>query len=47
MSSERAAGLFLVVLPIAFNAFFALLARSFDYPEILRQPTESVLRRFD
>jgi hypothetical protein len=29
---ERAAGAFLIVLQLAFNAFFFLLARRFDYP---------------
>src|SRR5829696_6282940 len=39
-------GLLLVVLPVAYNLFFTLLARSFDYPDILRQPTDQVLARF-
>ncbi len=43
---DDAAGVFLLVLPIAFNAFFTLLARGFDYPDILRSPTEEILRRF-
>jgi hypothetical protein len=43
---ERVAGAFLIVLPLAFNAFFFLLARRFDYPNVLRSPTEDILRRF-
>jgi hypothetical protein len=43
---DRAAGALLILLPIAFNAFFFLLARRFDYPDILRSPTEDILRRF-
>jgi hypothetical protein len=39
-------GLLLVVLPVAYNLCFTLLARGFDYPEILRQPTAEVLERF-
>ncbi|MDQ3880278.1 MAG: hypothetical protein M3295_04315 [Chloroflexota bacterium] len=36
MRVDHAAGAFLVGLPVAFNAFFFLLGRSFDYPGILR-----------
>ena len=35
-----------IVIPIFFNLFFALLAKNFDYPEILRQPTGQVLQKF-
>ena len=44
---ESVAGAFLILLPIAFNVFFFLLARRFDYPGILRSPTEDILIRFD
>jgi hypothetical protein len=40
------AGALLIVLPLAFNAFFFLLARTFDYPDILRSPTKDILTRF-
>jgi hypothetical protein len=40
------AGVFLVVLPLAFNGFFLLLGHRFDYPDILRRPTEEILNRF-
>jgi hypothetical protein len=43
---EHAAGAFLIFLPLAFNAFFLLLGRRFDYPNILRRPTEDILNRF-
>ena len=46
MNLERAAGALLIFLPLAFNAFFFLLARSFDYPNILRRSTEDILSRF-
>jgi hypothetical protein len=46
MNLERAAGLLLILLPLAFNAFFFLLGRRFDYPDILRHPTEDILSRF-
>jgi hypothetical protein len=40
------AGASLLALPVAFNAAFAALASSFDYPDILRRPTNEVLARF-
>ena len=46
MNVERAAGALLILLPLAFNAFFVLLARRFDYPDILRSPTGDILSRF-
>jgi hypothetical protein len=39
-------GLLLIVVPIAFNVTFFLLQRAFEYPDILRKPTDTVLRRF-
>lgn len=46
MSTATTAGALLVVLPLAFNAAFAGLAARFDYPDILRRPTDEVLARF-
>jgi uncharacterized protein DUF4386 len=46
MTTESVAGLFLIAVPIAFNVTFTLLARSFSYPDILRQPAGSILTRF-
>ncbi len=39
-------GLLLIIVPIAFNATFFLLQRAFEYPDVLRKPTDYVLRRF-
>ncbi len=39
-------GALLVVLPLAYHVVFAGLARSFDYPDVLRRPTAEVLARF-
>jgi hypothetical protein len=46
VTTERTAGALLVALPVMFNLCFALLGRSFDYPDILRRPTSEVLSRF-
>jgi len=43
---EAAAGVLLIFLPLAFNGFFLELGRRFDYPDILRRPTEDILNRF-
>jgi hypothetical protein len=44
--SETVAGGLLVALPILFNAGFMALNMRFDYPDVLREPTQEVLRRF-
>jgi hypothetical protein len=46
MSAGTVAGVLLIGVPLAFNAAFALLAARFDYPDILRRPTDEVLERF-
>jgi hypothetical protein len=46
VTSSIAASILLIVLPIAFNAAFAALAKTFDYPDILRKPTGEILERF-
>jgi uncharacterized protein DUF4386 len=46
VTTEVATGVLLIALPIAYNVLFTLLARSFDYPDILRRPTAEVLERF-
>jgi hypothetical protein len=46
MTTQVLTGLLLLVLPVAYNLLFTLLARRFDYPDILRQPTSEVLARF-
>ena len=39
-------GLLLIVVPMAFNVTFFLLQRAFEYPDILRKPTDTILQRF-
>jgi hypothetical protein len=46
LNIDRAAGALLVGLPIAFNLFFFLLGRFFDYPRILRSSVDTILSRF-
>ena len=44
---EAAAGVLLIAVPIGFNLAFFELGRTFDYPNILREPPDVILRRFD
>ena len=46
MTTEVATGVLLILLPLAYNILFTMLARGFDYPDILRRPTAEVLERF-
>ena len=46
MSVELAAAVLLIGVPIAFNVAFFELGRTFDYPNILREPADVILRRF-
>jgi hypothetical protein len=46
-SLRKLTGVFLILTPVAFNIFFTLLSVTFEYPDILRQPTGYVLRHFD
>ena len=46
MNTAVVAGVLLIVLPVAYNGLYVVLARSFDYPAILRFPTTTVLERF-
>ena len=46
MTTQVVTGLLLLVLPVAYNGLYTLLARAFDYPDILRRPTHDVLARF-
>ena len=39
-------GLLLILVPLAFNITFLLLGRAFEYPDILRQPTATILHKF-
>jgi hypothetical protein len=47
MTVELVAGGLLIAVPIAFNVAFFELGRVFDYPNILREPADVILRRFD
>ena len=46
MSTQTLAGVLLIAMPVGFNVSFALLGSRFDYPDILRRPTNEVLERF-
>ncbi len=46
MQLATVAGLLLIVVPLAFNFTFFLLQRAFEYPDILRKPTDYILQRF-
>jgi hypothetical protein len=46
MTLYRITGLVLIGLPIAFNVVFFALGRAFEYPNILRKPTDYILRKF-
>jgi len=44
--TRRFAAALLILVPLAFTVCFTLLQQLFDYPTILRQPTEDILRKF-
>jgi hypothetical protein len=46
LSTEVAAAVLLIAVPIAFNLAFFELGRAFDYPNILRKEPDEILRRF-
>ena len=46
MATATVAGVLLILSAIWFNLWFFVLARRFDYPDILRRPAEDVLARF-
>ena len=46
MSITTAAGCLLIASAIWFNVWFSVLAKRFDYPDILRRPTDEILERF-
>ncbi|MBX7481621.1 DUF4386 family protein [Qipengyuania qiaonensis] len=46
MASTRLTGLSAITLGIGFNIPYAILAATYDYPQILRQPASVALERF-
>jgi hypothetical protein len=46
LATRRAAGVLLATVPLAFTVCFTLLSMLFEYPDILHQPTASVLAKF-
>ena len=46
MKLTTVTGLFLILVPIAFNVTFLMLGRAFEYPAILRKPTDYIMRQF-
>jgi hypothetical protein len=46
MSIIQVTGVLLIFLPIAFNVIFFLLQKTFEYPDILRKPTDYILSQF-
>lgn len=47
MNVTQFTGLLLILLPIAFNVIFFLLQKTFEYPDILRKPTDYILGQFN
>ena len=47
MSTEVVTAGLLIGVPLAFNAAFFELGRTFDYPDVLRKKPDEILRRFD
>jgi hypothetical protein len=47
MNLTQITGLLLIFLPIAFNVIFFLLQKTFEYPDILRKPTDYILSQFN
>jgi hypothetical protein len=46
ITTQTWAAVLLIAAPLWFNATFALLGKQFEYPDILRRPTEEILARF-
>lgn len=47
MNLIQVTGVLLIFLPIAFNVIFFLLQKTFEYPDILRKPTDYILGKFN
>lgn len=46
MTLYRMTGFVLIIVPITFNIVFFALGRAFEYPDILRKPTDVIFTRF-
>jgi Domain of unknown function (DUF4386) len=46
MSVNSWAAVFLIAAPVWFNVTFTMLAKRFDYPDVLREPAGTILERF-
>lgn len=46
MDSRIILGVSLIAIPVLFNVIFGILAKNFDYPNVLRYPTAEVLGKF-
>ncbi len=46
MTPATVTGLLLILVPVAFNVTFFMLQKAFEYPDILRKTTDTILRRF-
>jgi Domain of unknown function (DUF4386) len=46
-SLRNLTGVILILTPVAFDVFFTLLTVTFEYPDILREPRDHILRQFD
>jgi hypothetical protein len=46
MTLPQITGALLIFLPVAFNVIFFLLQKNFEYPDILRKPTDYILSQF-
>ncbi|HSL75337.1 MAG TPA: DUF4386 domain-containing protein [Candidatus Limnocylindrales bacterium] len=46
MDARQITAVISIAVPIVFNIAFFELGRAFDYPAILRRPTDEILRRF-
>ena len=42
----KATGILLIIVTLAFNGFFTLLAINYEYPDILRFPTSYILEQY-
>ena len=46
IATRRMTGILMILVPIVFTICFTVLQMQFEYPDILRQPTLSILTKF-